>query len=44
MYLEFARNAKVAGDAVAAARFEEIRHDEMVHRDAFKTALAKLGS
>ena len=24
--------------------FEEIRHDEMVHRDEFKTALAKLGS
>ncbi len=44
MYLEFARKAKVAGDAVAAARFEEIRHDEMGHRDAFKTALAKLGS
>ena len=44
MYLEFARKAKVAGDAVAAARFEEIRHDEMVHQDEFKTALAKLGS
>jgi rubrerythrin len=44
MYLEFAQKAKVAGDAVAAARFEEIRHDEMGHRDAFKTALAKLES
>ena len=44
MYLEFAQKAKVAGDTAAAARFEEIRHDEMSHRDAFKTALAKLGS
>jgi rubrerythrin len=26
MYLEFARKAKVAGDAVAATRFEEVRH------------------
>jgi hypothetical protein len=25
-------------------RFEEIRHDEMGHRDAFKIALAKLKS
>ena len=44
MYLEFAQKAKVAGDTAAAARFEEIRHDEMGHRDAFKTALAKLQS
>ena len=44
MYLEFAQRAKVAGDAAAAARFEEIRHDEMGHRDAFKTALTKLES
>ena len=44
MYLEFAEKAKVAGDAAAAARFEEIRHDEMGHRDAFKIALAKLES
>jgi len=44
MYLEFAQKAKVAGEAAAAARFEEIRHDEMGHRDAFKIALAKLGS
>src|ERR1700674_813433 len=36
MYFEFAQKAKVAGDTVAAARFEEIRHDEMVHRDTFK--------
>ena len=42
MYLEFAQKAKVAGDTAAATRFEEIRHDEMRHRDAFKAALAKL--
>jgi rubrerythrin len=44
MYLEFAQKAKVAGDAAAAARFEENRHDEMSHREAFKAALAKLES
>ena len=44
MYLEFAEGAKVANDLAAAARFEEIRHDEMGHRDAFKIALAKLKS
>jgi rubrerythrin len=44
MYLEFAEKAKVAGDTAAAARFEEIRHDEMGHRDAFKIALARLKS
>ena len=44
MYLEFAQRAKAAGDAAAAARFEEIRHDEIGHRDAFKSALAKLES
>jgi rubrerythrin len=44
MYLEFAQKAKVAGDTTAASRFEEIRHDEMSHRGAFKIALAKLES
>ena len=44
MYLEFAQKATVAGDAAAAARFEEIRHDEMGHRDAFQIALALLVS
>jgi rubrerythrin len=44
MYLDFARRAKTAGDAAAAARFEEIRHDEIGHRDAFKAALVKLDS
>jgi rubrerythrin len=44
MYLEFAEKATAAGDTAAAARFEEIRHDEMGHRNAFKVALAKLAS
>jgi rubrerythrin len=44
IYLEFTQKAKVAGDKAAAARFEEIPHDEMGHRDAFKIALAKLES
>lgn len=44
MYLEFAQAAKAAKDLAAADRFEEIRHDEMGHRDAFKIALAKLKS
>ena len=44
MYLAFAQKAKVAGDTAAAALFEEIRHDELRHRDAFKAALAKLES
>jgi rubrerythrin len=44
MYLEFAEKARVAGDTSAAARFEEIRHDELGHQDAFKVALTKLES
>jgi rubrerythrin len=44
MYLEFAQEATLAGDTAAAARFEEVRHDEMGHRDAFTSALAKLES
>jgi len=44
MYLEFAGQATAAGDTAAAARFEEIRHDEMGHRDAFNSALAKLAT
>lgn len=42
MYLGFAKDAAAAGDKAAAARFEEIRRDEIGHRDAFKAALAKL--
>ncbi len=42
MYLDFAQRARLAGDTAAADRFEEIRRDEMSHRDAFKAALAKL--
>ena len=44
MYREFADQARAAGDAAAAMLFEEIRRDEMGHRDAFKAALAKLPS
>lgn len=40
MYRNFAQQALAAGDKAAADRFEEIRHDEMKHRDAFKAALA----
>src|SRR5690348_4468336 len=42
MYFEFAHQAATAGDKEAAERFEEVRHDEMGHRDAFKAALAKM--
>jgi rubrerythrin len=44
MYFEFAHQAQVTGDKAAADRFEEIRHDEMGHRDAFKAALDKLNA
>lgn len=44
MYREFAQTAEAAGDRAVADRFEEIRHDEMGHRDAFKIALANLKS
>ena len=39
MYRTFADEAVAAGDKSAGERFEEIRKDEMKHRDAFKTAL-----
>lgn len=42
MYLNFAREARAAGDLAAADRFEEIRKDEAKHRDAFNLALSKL--
>lgn len=41
MYREFAEQATAAGDKAAADRFDEIRRDEMGHRDAFKAALDK---
>src|SRR5579863_906442 len=41
MYRDFAQQAAAAGDKAAADRFEEIRQDEMGHRDAFKAALEK---
>lgn len=42
MYREFAEQAEKAGDHQVAVQFEEIRQDEMKHRDAFAAALAKL--
>lgn len=42
MYKNFAEEATSAGDHEAADRFEEIRQDEMKHRDAFQAALDKL--
>jgi len=41
MYRNYAIQAAAAGDTAAANRFDEIRHDEMTHRDAFKAALAR---
>lgn len=42
MYADFSKQAAQAGDKTAADRFEEIRRDEMKHRDSFKAALAGL--
>ncbi|NUQ28225.1 MAG: rubrerythrin [Acidobacteriaceae bacterium] len=39
MYRKFAQEAERAGDHEVAQRFEEIRQDEVKHRDAFITAL-----
>lgn len=42
MYKQFAAEATRLGDHEAADRFEEIRQDEMKHRDMFQAALDKL--
>jgi rubrerythrin len=42
MYRKFAEQAKTAGDKAAADRFEEIRQDEMSHRDDFRLALTQV--
>lgn len=42
MYRDFAEQAFSAGEKVVGDRFEEIRHDEMKHRDRFKQALSKI--
>jgi rubrerythrin len=42
MYFRFAQEAATKGDGPAAKLFEEIRQDEMKHRDAFVAALDKL--
>lgn len=44
MYRDFAKQAASAGDTAAATLFEEIRKDEMGHRDEFKAALNKLAA
>lgn len=42
MYREFAQLAFEAGDRQAAERFEEVRQDEIEHRDLFRAALETL--
>lgn len=42
MYREFAEAARLAGDTAAAERFEEVRSDEVRHRNAFERALETL--
>ncbi len=44
MYRDFSEKATAAGDRIAGERFEEIRKDEMKHRDAFQAALVKVES
>ncbi len=43
MYLEFAQQARDAGEAAAAERFLEVRSDELEHRRLFEAALDELG-
>ena len=42
MYRNFAEQARKVGDLAAAERFQEIRKDEMKHRDSFKAELVKI--
>ncbi len=42
MYKNFAEQARRVGDTAAAERFEEIRKDEVKHRDAFQAELSKV--
>ena len=42
MYRNFAEQAFSVGDKAVGELFEEIRHEEMKQRDAFKEALSKL--
>lgn len=44
MYADFAKQAAAVGDKAAADRFEEIRHDEMGHLEAYQKALKALES
>jgi rubrerythrin len=42
MYRKFAEEATAAGDHAAATLFDEIRRDEIKHRDAFTKALSEI--
>lgn len=42
MYREFAEQAAASGEQTAASRFQEVRRDEIGHRDAFTAALQAL--
>jgi rubrerythrin len=42
VYRSFADQARTAGDAAVAARFDEIREDERAHLDALEAALERL--
>ena len=44
MYADFAKQAAALGDKAAADRFEEIRHDETGHLEAYQKALKNLES
>jgi rubrerythrin len=44
MYRTFAEQAQADGDDAAAARFSEVRQDEVGHREAFTSALKRLGA
>ncbi len=42
MYRECNEQALAAGDNAAAERFDEVRRDEIKHRDAFQAALRRI--
>ncbi len=42
MYREFAAHARAIGDTAAAERFDEVRRDEMKHREAFQMELGRI--
>ncbi len=42
MYREFAERARAVGDTAVAERFDEVRRDEVKHRDAFQVELGRI--